>query len=764
MFGPPRQPLLGLVVAGGIGIVVADFCQPTAAATVTGAALAVAVGLVLLRWPQVGVTYLFVAGCFFLLHALRTTDTPGLRLAGRLGERPRVVRVTGTVTSEPKVAPNGSASFLFRLSTLELEEKTERTDATVLAHWQSQPLFGDELRLFGAAVPLAGPRNPGEFDMRSYLARRDVRRALLVRYPEDGMVLNHNGGNAVLRAAQTSRAWLQAALCRGLNDSPEVKNFISGITLGLRHQTSEDIEEPFQQTGTLHLFAVAGLHVGIVGRLLWLLAKVARLSQKWTAAFIIPLLLFYSAVTGLHVSSVRAAVMAAVFLAGFFFERKPFTLNSLAAAAMLLLAWDTNELFSAGFQLSFSVVGAIILLADPLSRRLSRYGSPDPFLPRGLLSRSRRLFQSVTSFLGTASAVSATAWLGSLVLLFWYFHLITPISLLANLAVVPLAFFVLAIALLSVLVAAWFPWLSVIFNNANWLLANLVLGLVHSLAQLPGGHYYFSHPPWLGTTVAKIAVLDLGAGAAVHVRTHRGHWLFDCGSMRDYDHILRPCLHERGVNEVAGLLLSHGDSLHIGGATLLLSELPPSLIIDNPAADRSVIHKRLRTVFREKRFNVQQLTAGRGFELAPNVRAAVLHPPRGFVGQTADDEALVVQLQVFSSTRVLFMSDSGRQTETALLSSGADLRSDILVKGQHHSQESGSEEFLRAVQPRVIIATSRNFPEQERLRDDFVARVREKGIRLFRQDESGAVELDFHRDNWEARSYVTGETFRSSSR
>src|SRR5213075_1230773 len=191
--------------------------------------------------------------------------------------------------------------------------------------------------------------------MRSYLARRDVRRTFFVRYPEDGALVRHNGGNPIMLAAQKSRGWMQNALCSGLEDAPEEQNFLSGIVLGLRHQTPEDIEEPFQQTGTLHLFAVAGLHVGIIAALLWMLATVARLSRKWATALIIPLLLFYAAVTGLHVSSVRAAVMTSILLGGFFFERKVFVLNSLAAAAFFLLCWNTNELFSTGFQLSFAV-------------------------------------------------------------------------------------------------------------------------------------------------------------------------------------------------------------------------------------------------------------------------------------------------------------------------------------------------------------------------------------------------------------------------
>src|SRR6266516_6314924 len=184
---------------------------------------------------------------------------------------------------------------------------------------------------------------------------------------------------------------MQNGLCRGLENSPQVQNFLSGIVLGLRRQAPEDIEEPFQQTGTLHLFAVAGLHVGIVATLLWMLATLARLSRKWATAVIIPLLFFYAAVTGLHVSSVRAAVMASILLGGLFFDRKVFVLNSLAAAAFFLLCWNTNELLATGFQLSFAVVGAIILLADPLFGFLQRWSAPDPFLPRVLLPGPRRL-------------------------------------------------------------------------------------------------------------------------------------------------------------------------------------------------------------------------------------------------------------------------------------------------------------------------------------------------------------------------------------
>src|SRR5262249_8054887 len=299
------------------GIIGAEvYPLPSIALTATAIILAVCI-LIVACWPRLLVTYVIVGAGFFLLHSFATSNTEGRQLAEELGDRPRVVTAIGSVISEPKIAPSGFATFLLKLESIELEGGTQSTHAVWQVRWKSAPEFGDELRFFGTAEPIPPPRNPGEFDMRSYLARRDVRRLLFVRYPENATLIRHGCGNPILWLAQKSRGWMQNALCRDLENAPEVRSFLSGIVLALRHQTPEDIEEPFQQTGTLHLFAVAGLHVGIIGALLWMLATtVARLPRKWTTATIIPLLFFYAAVTGLHVSSVRAAVMSSILLGG----------------------------------------------------------------------------------------------------------------------------------------------------------------------------------------------------------------------------------------------------------------------------------------------------------------------------------------------------------------------------------------------------------------------------------------------------------------
>jgi competence protein ComEC len=750
-----RHPFVGLAMAAIIGTIAADYF-PTLDFLVTMIAAAGALACVL--WPSRTFVFAVVSAAFFCLHSSRILHTPADRLADFAGNEVRAVSVVGTVTTEPKIETNGVATFSFRLKSVRFDDQNLPTKATVYVHWRGATQVGDELALFGTLQPIASPRNPGEFDMRAYLARRDITRELMVRYPENGRLLRYGGTFSTIRAAALSRDWMQRMLSRGIDDSPEVVGLICGTSLGLRHQTRDDIEEPFQQTGTLHLFAVAGLHVGIVAWLLWTVASILRLPRKPATAVIIALLFFYAAITGLHTASIRAALMSAVLMGGIFFERKVLALNSLAAAAFLILLWDSNQLFTSGFQLSFCVVGTIIVLANPLYRSFRRFGQPDPFLPRTLFGKLRNLEIATWNAIARGASVSLAAWIGSLPCIYWYFHLITPVSLFANLAVVPIAYFVLALALLSLITAPLSSALSIIFNNANWLLSRGVLALVHFFAALPGGHFYLSEIASPRAPV-MITVLDEGTGAAAHVRVNGYDWLIDCGGDRTYEKTLKAYLHSRGVNRLEGLILTHGDAQHIGGAPAAIDDFSPREIYDNPLSVRSVLQRQLLG-----RFIPRHLIWGDSLAFGRNVNVKILYPPPDIRVASADDAPLIIQLTIDENTTVLFESDAGAAAEAALLESGEELKSDILIKGQHHEGSSGTLDFIAAVQPRIIISTSRESPIAEKLRDEWTSEIAARDIKLFRQDETGAVAIDIRPDEWTARSYLTGEVFRSSKR
>ncbi|MDQ6625515.1 MAG: ComEC/Rec2 family competence protein [Verrucomicrobiota bacterium] len=756
----PRQPFIGLALAAGSGILLADWAPHRAAGL---AAVLSLTALAVFRRNTL-VTYLFVAASFFTLHSLRVVDSPGATLAADLGDKPRAVTVHGFVVSEPKLSGRGTNSFLLRTIAIERDGVEKPCSATLTARWAGDVQYGDEVRLFGVTGAVEGPRNPGEFDMRRHLARRDVRTSFISRYRENGRVLSHGGGNPIIAAAQASRRQLDAALSRGLEDSPNQHSLVSGIILGLRDQTPDEVEEEFQQTGTIHLFAVAGLHVGMVAYLLWTIAGALRLPRKLAICLIVPGLFFYAAITGLNTASLRAATMAAIILGGVFLDRPARAANSLAAAAFILLCFDTQQLFSMGFQLSFAVVGTIILLADPVFKWLAEWFQPDAFLPRSLLTRAQRFGQASWRRIAHGISISLSAWVGSLPLILPYFYLITPVSIFANLAVVPLAFLVLATGMMSLLATPFATSLAVIFNNANWSIASLILATVAFFARAPAGHFYIGEPHWRPGVRAEITALDLGAGAAIHLRNHGRDWLIDCGAERDFRRVVRGYLRSRGINRLDGLVLTHGDSAHIGGAVSVMRALRPSTVVDTSARDRSSMHRQLIAFCEQHLLTRRLCSAASDLSLGANVTARVLFPPADFHGATADDQALVIQLIIDDRWRVLLMSDSGEATEKWLIASGTDLHSDILIKGQHHSAPSGTVEFIERVQPEAIVTSSTNFAENERVKDDWAAMIASHGIRLLRQDETGAVTLRFFRERWEAKAFLQPEIFRNAKR
>jgi competence protein ComEC len=195
-----------------------------------------------------------------------------------------------------------------------------------------------------------------------------------------------------------------------------------------------------------------------------------------------------------------------------------------------------------------------------------------------------------------------------------------------------------------------------------------------------------------------------------------------------------------------------------------MQALRPRQLVDSPSPNRSIVHRRLITEAAERAIPRKLVVAGNDFKLSKRVTARVLFPPRDFRGKIADDQALVVQLILPGNTRVLLVSDSGESTERALLEQRADLRSDLLIKGQHHSGASGSPDFLDAVQPRAIVASAREPAENQRIKEDWAEMVKKRGITLLRQDKTGAVSVRFFEDHWEVFPFLEGETFRSTSR
>ena len=755
----PRQPFVGLAIAAVLGIFASDHWPADALWPLL---LFAASALVVLLRPSTVACWLCCGLAFSAVHTMRHHENPARELAREFAAGPRVAQATGIVWDEPSPPESWSRSvtarFRLKLETITLAGETRPSDVMVNVIWAGEmPAYGDRVSLLVSAVNLASARNPGQFDFTSYLQRQGVWSELRARFASDCRIESSGHGNPAQAFAYRAAHWIQKRLQLDLEDEPEISDLIASMVLGLRGETPQEMKSLFQRTGTMHLFAVSGLNVAMLAAISLFILRPLRIGRAAAVLVTIPILAGYALVTGLPASCVRATIMCSLVLLAYLADRRPLPFNSLGAAAFAILAWDTNQLFSPGFQFSFVLVLVIVWLSGKIQRRLEPIGQPDAFLPRALWRWPQHAAAAVSEKVAAALGVTVSAWAGSLLFTAGYFHLFSPSALLANIFAVPLAFAVLVLGIATLLVSPLWKMGAVLCNNANWFCAKVLLAVLKVCAVIPGGWLYVETPRLSPKPVCEITVLDLGDGGAAHLRADGRDWLLDCGGGAGYDHTVLPYLRTRGVNRLDGLLLTHGDVKHIGGALSALDDFHPRRLADSVLRDLSPTRKNLHAELARRGLGKGIYARGDFIHLSGTATIRVLYPPAGLQRATADDKALVVQLAA-AGTRVLFMSDSGFSTEQWLIENEPDLRSDVVIKGQHAKDLSGTIDFLARVQPQAVICSALGYGEMPEKLDPWEKSLAARGITVFRQDRAGAVHLELRDGGYEIRARLTGQT------
>jgi len=224
--------------------------------------------------------------------------------------------------------------------------------------------------------------------------------------------------------------------------------------------------------------------VGIVSVIIIFFLKALKVSRPRWVFVIGPLLIFYVFVTGARPSAVRACVMAVIYFAGPLCKRKADPFSSLAAAALVILAWDPRQLFDIGFVYSFIVVAGIIVLYPVFERPLRPLWQPD-VLRLQPERRVVRLARGVGRMLAQCAALSCAAWLTSTPLTVYLFGRFVPGALLSNILVVPMAFLIVVSGCLSLSLGPCLPVLGEIFNHAAVTVIALLVKCMGALRQIP---------------------------------------------------------------------------------------------------------------------------------------------------------------------------------------------------------------------------------------------------------------------------------------
>lgn len=649
-----------------------------------------------------------------------------------------------------------------------------------------QILQGDVVRVQGVLRQPPGLRNPGGFDYRAYLARRGICCTMYVGEPSQVVVQGNRRG--ILGTSLVSvRRHVRSQIDRYVA-SAGGRAVLRALLLGDRGQITEDQQVRFSKTGLMHLLAVSGLHVFLIGMVLYALLRplLMRLRLRWRvlegsrAVLTIGVLGFYMLLTGARPSVVRAVIMAVLFIGGIVFQRSAHSLNTLGVAALVLLVVRPPALFDVGFQLSMAAVAGIVTLNPRFLEALPEW------------SRSSR----VLSWLTSTGTVSAAAILGTAPVLLYHFGWVSVAGLLLNVVGIPCTGLALAAAIPMAAVgggwtlagaafgsaanafvqgllatsrygAAWFSWAGVRMAVPDpWILGALIAGLV-ALAQWPRprnrwrcvgvGLLLATVSVW-GNVVDRgsdptldILFFDVGQGDAVLITTPGGrHVLIDTGPWSPQggagEFVIAPYLRQWGIQHLETVVVTHPDEDHLGGLPALLREVSVGRVVHNGQGADTELYDRTQRLLDQQ--NVTQQTVRRGDTLAvePSVRIQVLGPPPQWAerGIESKNGASVVLHLSYGTVDFLFPGDVEARSEQELIHAYGEQIASRVVKIPHHgSSTSSTRPFVRAAVDeseggRAVVSVGRDnqygMPSEQVL-----SRWRAQGMEVTSTARAGAV-------------------------
>ncbi|HKK07112.1 MAG TPA: DNA internalization-related competence protein ComEC/Rec2 [Gammaproteobacteria bacterium] len=685
----------------------------------------------------------------------------------------RNLTLTGHIATLPSVHAH-SVRFEFDVERLSYKDRSYDGPGRVRLSWYGRAprlRAGEPWRLTVRLKRPHGFMNPGGFDYEGWLFRRGIGATGYVRAHVENERLGPPSASYVV---QSVRQWLRGRIRAALPRGRE-RAVIVALTLGERGELDNADWEVLRRTGTSHLLAISGLHIGLIAGLVWLLA--ARLwARSARAALWLPApkagalaglaaALLYSLLAGFSLPTQRALIMLAVVAVAVLSQRAVTPSRTLILALLAVLVFDPLAVMAPGLWLSYAAVAAIL------------YGMT------GRLRRGPRWYQW--------GRVQWVVTLGLLPVLLWQFQQASLVSPLANLAAVPLVSLVivplsltgLALAALGtpfgvglgtplLKLTAWLVgglwtalgWLGALpaaqwtapVGPAGTLLAVLALAavgvaLLLGPRGLPGrwlglvllAPLVLARAPRPGPGEAWFTLLDVGQGLSAVVQTHRHVLVFDTGARFSArfdagEAVVVPFLRHAGWHRLDMLIVSHGDNDHIGGARSLLRAVPAGRVLSSVPA-------RLNWAASGLQRGVEACRRGQHWRW-DGVDFRILNPlvPRPGAGNNG---SCVLRISA-GGHRVLLSADIERPAERRLLSQAGgrggvgragDLAADVLVAPHHGSKTSSSPAFVRAVHPSYVL-----FPVGYRNRYHFpnarvVERYRAIGARRLDSAAGGAI-------------------------
>ena len=688
-----------------------------------------------------------------------------------------------------------------------LSDPTQQVSAKFLIRFQKLvPLrYGRHITLTGVLRQPQGKRNPGGFDYRAYLARQDVVGIIDAK----GLLrIDGQGGFLPGRWIEALRIRTERVIDTIYSESGTVEpslhaQLLKGILLGKRSDLPTETLDIFRNSGTFHVLAVSGLHVGLVAMFCYFGFGCFRLPQKVLCLLTILAVLIYASLIGFRPSVFRASLMAILFLFATLIDRDADIFNLLAFAALVLLLLNPQQVWDVGFQLSFVAVVSIVYFVPKMEKPLCQFwGNENNATSQGGVSVLTRFRNAAVRWLVLSYLVTLAAQIGTTPLIAYHFFRAYPLGFIVGPFAVGLVSLIVAVGMVSVCVGFIYLPFAKLIALLNHAIISVFLALIGMFGQTWGvvkvvpptfgifvlyiglflgiAHWRYVYKQWrtvslIGLSVLAIWVwdtafhekgrllevvtLDVGQGDAAFIRFPDNRTLLIDGGIQrsyyddkkqklvDYDvgkRVIEPYLDFRGIRKLDMVVLTHPDVDHGGGLGHILENFEVGRVLgisDMPL--NSETHRRLHAIVNANNIPYSFPFAG-NIGLTPTAALNLLHPidavSTNLLDQDKNDDSLVIKL-TYREVDVLFTGDIGKEAEARLIASGQDLRSEILKVPHHGSSTSSSAPFIDAVQPRYAIFSLGQSSQYQFPHSDVVARYQARGCIQLRTDKLAAITL-----------------------
>jgi len=380
--------------------------------------------------------------------------------------------LSGFIDSEPEYK-NNHLEFTFRARQIQRDQFKWRCCGKVLVRidFMQRLNYGDNLTLIGSLVrPYSF--NTASQSYKNFLARQNIYLIMRIKEPRQIILQAKDSGNKLIRYSFWLRAKFEGVISRFLGDLPA--SILSAMVLGQKRNIPWLVNNSMVRSGTVHILVVSGFNVGIVAFIMNLLFKIMRIPRRVRIILTTACLIIYCFVTGTSNPVIRATIMGVIFLNSYFLKREADVYNSLAAGALFILSINPGQLFDIGFQLSFASVLAIVYLYPKL---------------RALIHLEDCKVK-IWKFIIKGCLVSFSAWLGTLGIIALNFRILAPVTVLANIFVVPLATLITLCGFALVISGLIYPALANLLSLPTAMLINLLLSLNAAIIKLPFAYFY----------------------------------------------------------------------------------------------------------------------------------------------------------------------------------------------------------------------------------------------------------------------------------